>query len=453
MSLPSEPRAIPLIGNLPRYAFDPLGEALRARATHGRVVRYWIRTPKRKLVAWLISAPEHAEQVLVENHRNYRKADTYEALRWALGDGMLTSEGDHWRRQRRIATPAFGRERLRRMIPVAVRHTEVLAARLVALGEADLHREANALALRVLCETIFATSIEQHTEAIGVRLERMIKHAVNRIRIPVPFLHELPLPANRRALRARASMTALVNSMVDEAEAQAFAGEDLISLFMSATDPETGERMSRAQLHDEVLTFLAAGHETTANALAFTLDLLARNPDWQEQAVAEIASVVGGEPLTLERLGNLDLLRRIVDESMRLFPPAWSVERTALQDDSLDGQTVAAGEMVMVSIWALHRNPEVWPDPDRFNPDRFLPAAAEGRHRMAFLPFGLGPRMCIGKHFALLELQAMLATLLPRLSFAPCTDRRIHLEPLVTLRPSKGVPLRVASRSNTGNLA
>lgn len=444
-----EPRAIPLLGNLTRYAFNPLDEALRARREHGRVVRYWIRTPAKQVVAWLLTSPEHAERVLVENHRNYRKADTYESLRWALGDGMLTSEGETWRRQRRIATPAFGRDRLRQMLPVAVRHTSALADRLErAADSADLHSEANALALLVLCETIFSTAIADHTTAIGEHLERMIKHAVDRIRIPVPLLHELPLPANRRARRARASMNALVDRIVTEAERRTPAGDDLISLFLSASDPETGQRMSRLQLRDEVLTFLAAGHETTANGLAFTLHLLARNPLWQERAVEEIRAVVGDGPLTFEHLPRLDLLRRIIDESMRLFPPAWSVERNALGDDHFDDHRVAAGEMVMLSIWAIHRNELHWPDPERFDPDRFLPANSTSRHRMAFLPFGLGPRMCIGKHFALFELQAMLATLLPRLHFSPVTDKPLHLDPLVTLRPRHGVPLRVTRRSS-----
>jgi cytochrome P450 len=242
-------------------------------------------------------------------------------------------------------------------------------------------------------------------------------------------------------------MNALVERMVTEAERTGFAGNDLISLFMAATDPESGERMSRTQLRDEVLTFLAAGHETTANGLAFTLDLLARNPEWQERAVAEIREVVGAAPLTFEQLPRLDLLRRIIDESMRLFPPAWSVERTALEEDHFDGHRVAPGDMVMLSIWATHRNEEHWPDPDRFDPDRFLPANSAGRHRMAFLPFGLGPRMCIGKHFAIFELQAMLATLLPRLHFAPVSDAPLHLDPLVTLRPTNGVPLRISPRT------
>lgn len=444
-----EPRPIPLLGNLPRYAFNPLGEALRARKEHGRVVRYWIRTPSRTVVAWLLTSPEHAEQVLVDNHRNYRKADTYESLRWALGDGMLTAEGDLWRRQRRIATPAFGRDRLRQMLPVAVKHTAALADRLaLAPTTADLHREANALALLVLCETIFSTAIADQTEAIGDHLDRMIRHAVDRIRIPLPLVHELPLPANRRARRARASMNALVERIVTEAERGGFSGNDLISLFMSASDPETGERMSRKQLRDEVLTFLAAGHETTANGLAYTLHLLAQNPHWQEQAVTEIRRVVGDGPLTFDHLPQLDLLRRIIDESMRLFPPAWSVERNALVEDHFDGHRVAPDEMVMLSIWAIHRNEEHWPDPDRFDPDRFLPANSAGRHRMAFLPFGLGPRMCIGKHFALFELQAMLATLLPRLHFGPTAEAPLHLDPLVTLRPRNGVPLRVTPRAN-----
>ena len=443
-----EPRPFPLIGNLSRYAFNPLAESLRARKRHGRVVRYWIRTPARTVVAWLITSPDHAEQLLVERHRSYRKADTYESLRWALGDGMLTAEGELWRRQRRIATPAFGRDRLREMLPVAVRHTAALAERLAgAPRTADLHREANALALLVLCETIFSTAIAHQTAHIGEHLEHMIKHAVDRIRIPIPLLHALPLPANRRARRARSSMNALVERMVTEAERTGFAGNDLISLFMAATDPESGERMSRTQLRDEVLTFLAAGHETTANGLSFTLDLLARNPEWQERAVAEMQAVVGTGPLTFEHLPQLDLLRRIIDESMRLFPPAWSVERTALEEDHFDGHRVAPGDMVMLSIWATHRNEEHWPDPDRFDPDRFLPANSAGRHRMAFLPFGLGPRMCIGKHFALFELQAMLATLLPRLHFASVSNAPLHLDPLVTLRPRHGVPLRVTPRA------
>jgi cytochrome P450 len=179
-----EPRPFPLIGNLSRYAFNPLAESIRARKRHGRVVRYWIRTPAQSVVAWLITSPDHAEQLLVERHRSYRKADTYESLRWALGDGMLTAEGDLWRRQRRIATPAFGRDRLREMLPVAVRHTAALAERLAATpATVDLHREANALALLVLCETIFSTAIAGISAgsvvATGTRLVLSNAHGVS----------------------------------------------------------------------------------------------------------------------------------------------------------------------------------------------------------------------------------------------------------------------------------
>jgi cytochrome P450 len=309
-----------------------------------------------------------------------------------------------------------------------------------------VHREANTLALQVVCETVFSASIREDMPVIGDHLHVLMQHVVDRAVLPLPWLHELPLPRRQRADRALAGMDAIVDRMVAQSESTGFSGDDLISTFMAVRDDETGAPMSRQQLRDEVLTFLAAGHETTANALAFTLECLARYPAWQEALHEELTGQLGDRPVEFDDLQRLDLLRRVIDESMRLYPPAWSVERSAEEPDEIDGYAIARDDLAIVSMWAIHRHPDHWPDPQRFDPDRFTAQASAGRHRAAYLPFGLGPRMCIGKHFALFELQVILATLLRRVRVSPVSPAPPEVEALVTLRPRGGLPLTLSMR-------
>jgi cytochrome P450 len=454
---PGMPRKAPIYAGLP--GVGPLFEMRRdyigfvERATRlGDVVRIELGP----VVAHLLNHPRHVGHVLVEHHKNYAKQTRgYAALRRVLGNGLVTSEGAFWQRQRRIANPAFKRTHLAVFDQTFVRAARDLVERRwagwIARGEPfDVAAEMTRVTLRAVGETLLSTDPSGEADAVGGALGEVLHQSFDRI-TSLAAPDWLPTPANVRFKKARAQLDRIVLGLIADRRRDAAAHDDLLSALVHAKDEETGEAMTDEQLRDEVMTLFLAGHETTANNLAWTFWLLGRNPAVEHKARAELQAVLGDRDATAADLPRLPYLRAVVQESMRLYPPVWILARSAVEPDTIDGYDVPAGSYVFMSAWTLHRRPDFWRDPEAFDPDRWLTddgGEAKLGHRYQYLPFSVGARKCIGDGFAMVEAQLMLATILRRVHLELVPLLKVELEPVITLRPKHGV--QAVARAVTG---
>ena len=436
---------VPILGSLPDVARDPIRLFERAADLGGdaALLRFG---PYRYLV---LHTPEGVRHVLVENAKAYLKSPSYRGLKLVLGNGLVTSEGAFWKRQRKLAQPAFHRERLAALADTMVRGTADMIAQWEREGDMtfDLHDAMMRLTLRIVSRTLFSTDVEGNAGAVGaafkIAIHRANDEATSVLHLPI----WLPLPKNVRFRRALRTLDTLVHRIIADRRAlpESERPEDLLSMFMSARDDEDGAGMSDQQLRDEVMTIVGAGHETTANALAWTFYSLGDHPEIAERVSQEARETLGERAPTVEDLPRLAFTKRVLEEAMRLYPPAWSIERLAAEDDLVHGIRVPKGTVVGIMPWCIHRDPRFWPDPQRFDPDRFLPEAVAARPRYAYLPFGAGPRVCIGNGFAMMETQLLLAMIARRFHFERAPWHRVELDPSVTLRPKDG--LRMVRRT------
>ncbi len=437
---PPGPRGEPLLGNLRALRKDPLTYFPAQVREYGDVVRIRVGP----MYVTLLAHSDPVRYVLQDNARNYNKQTRgFAVIRELLGQGLLTSEGDFWLRQRRLAQPAFHRQRLAGFARTMVDATEDLARALeprIASGQPfDVAEDLTHLTLRIAGLTLFGTDVGDESRAVGEALGRVQTFANSRLTQLIPLPRGLPLPSHRRFARDAGTLDRVVRTIVERRRREGGEHHDLLQMLMDARDEDTGERMSDTQLRDEVMTLLLAGHETTASALAWTVMLLSQNPGVRRELEAELARALAGRAPTVEDLPRLALTRRVVDESMRLYPPAWIFSRAAIQDDIVGGFRVTKGTYVLIVPWVLHRHPKLWENPEAFDPDRFLPEREKERVRFTYFPFGGGPRQCIGNQFALMELVLVLATLLQRVRLDLAPGHSIAPTPAITLRPRPGV--------------
>jgi cytochrome P450 len=423
---------------------DGLGTFVRGMREYGDIVyfRMLIRN------VYLVSAPEGVKHVLVDHTARYSKGTGIKKLgALLLGDGLLTSEGDHWMRQRRLAQPAFHRERLARLAEVMTSATTDMLERWEqrrARGESfDAAADFMALTMSIVSRALFSIDLAEDAAAVGKAMTVALEETNHRILSFVPMPLWVPTATNREYRAAVKALDEVVFKVIYARRKGQSTGADLLQMLMEARDEETGAGMTDRQLRDEVMTLFLAGHETTANALAWTVWLVARHPEVEAKLRAEVAQVLGGRVPEAQDVPRLRYVSQVLDESMRLYPPAWITARECVEPDELMGYHVPRGIIVAMSPYVLHRNPRLWPDPERFDPDRFAPEHAQARPRHAYFPFGAGQRMCIGNNFALMEGALILAMLYQR--FSPKLEDGHPVEPLarVTLRPLHGIRVRV----------
>lgn len=445
--LPPGPEGIPLLGSMVDVHNDVLSLFVRGLHEYGDTARY--RFGPFDFV--VIHRPEDIRTVLLERADDFHKSPSYDGLRLVIGNGLLTSEGEFWRRQRKLMTPAFHHKRLlgfcETMVECASACADGWDAQVRGEGEGvvvDLHEQMLALTFRIVGLTLFSTELSDKAGGMGPALETVLEHAnhvaLSMFLAPPPWV---PTPRNRRFCQAMAIVDDVVLGIIAERRRTGEDTGDLLSMLMAASD-ETGEvRMTDAELRDEVATLVLAGHETTAQALTWTFMLLSRHPEIERRVVAEIREVCGDRPPSFEDLKALAYTGQVIDESMRLYPPAWLFERQAKVDLELGEYFIPAKTLVAVSPWSLHRHPEHWANPEGFDPDRF----ATERPRYTYLPFGGGPRQCVGVNFALYEAKLVLATLLQRFSLTLVPGQNLRPDPAVTLRPSHGMKMGLRRRA------
>ena len=387
------------------------------------------------------------EQVLVTNSQNFTKSQDYRALYVILGEGLLTSEGDMWKRHRKLVQPAFFRERIASYGPLMTEAAERVASEWQHGEVRDMHRDLMRITLEIAARSLFDIEIGGQANAIGTALGIMMEDFMRLTSVHFFLPNWLSIVGPRRFRRALREMESIVYSIVKDKRASGKRSNDLLSLMLEARE-EDGTGLSDKELRDEVMTLLLAGHETTANTLGFTLYLLAQNPEAEARLCAELDEVLGGrtaQPADLHRLPYTDM---VLKESMRLYPPAWAIGRKAIGDFDLLGYQFPRGTNVFMSQWIMHRNPRYFPDPERFDPERWSEQSALHRTlpKFAYLPFGAGPRVCVGASLAITEATLVLATLYQRYRFRLATTEPLQVLPSVTLRPKDGIALRVEKR-------
>lgn len=436
---------LPFLGNLLELRRNPI-DLLGKVAEMGDVVGMRFAHAK----YFLVNSAETVHHVLVDNNKNYTKSPNYKGLKLVLGEGLVTSEGEFWRRQRRLSQPAFHRDRVASFVTAMVDETERMLARWEEhVGEVmDVHAEMMNLTLRIVARTLFSTAVGSEADTIRESLGVALHHANDYAEAVIKPPQWLPTPKNFRFKRSLKTLDSLVFRIIDARRRGENADAmDLLAMLMAAT--EDGRGMTNTQLRDEVMTLVMAGHETTANALAWTFYLLSKDPEVERRLRREVGSAIGDRAPTAEDAPRLKYSTMVVQESMRLFPPVWALERQALEDDVVGGCRVPARSLVALSPYLLHRNRAYWENPEGFDPERFAPDQVEKRPKFAYLPFGGGPRMCIGMGFAMMEAQMILARIAQRYRLELEPGRRVEPEPVVTLRPLGGLWMRVRRQTPT----
>lgn len=435
---------LPFFGNSLQYLRDPLRFLQSMRDIHGDVVRVRLG-PMR---ATLLSHPDLVEDVLVTRNKLWQK-DHYlqTTLRPVLGEGLLSAEGDFWRRQRRLAQPAFHRERIAAYADIMALHASRLVARWRDGDVRDVHKDMMRLTLEIVAETLFGARVGDHAEEVGEALDAVLAVVSDPFELFLPFLKKLPTPQRRRFDRGVAKLDSIIYGMIEQRR-RSGAGEtnDLLSMLLHARD-EDGSRMSDRQLRDECMTLFLAGHETTALNLSWTWLLLSQQPEVDAKLARELDDVLGDRPATFADLPNLTYTGHVIAESLRLYPPAWSMGREAREDVELGGYRIPRGGQVWFCPWAIQRDPRWFDDPETFRPERWEGDLAKTLHRYAYFPFGGGPRFCIGQSFAQMEAVLVLATLARAFRVHVLKRPRAVPEPSVTLRPKHGLRVRLSKRN------
>jgi cytochrome P450 len=424
------------------YARDPLGFLSRCVREYGDVVE--LRFMGQPI--YLLADPGLIEYVLVENNRNFTKTRILKRNRRLLGEGLLISEGEFWRRQRRLAQPAFHRKRV-------AAYGEVMAAFAErSLGAwrdgqtIDVHEEMMHLTLEIVAKCLFDADVGARATDVGKAMKVALEDFSSQrrlLRIP----KGIPTPHNIRFEMAARRLDGVVSAIIENRRKSEEDRGDLLSILMLAED-DCGERMTDKQLRDEVMTLFLAGHETTANALSWTFWLLSLNPEVEHELAEELARVLGGRPPTTSDLPTLPYVECVLKESMRLYPPAWVVGREAIAECEVGGYRMAAGTTALMSQWIVHRDHRYHEDPERFDPDRWTAQYEKALPRFAYFPFGGGPRQCIGASFAMTEACLILAAVAQRFKMELAPGQRVEPYASITLRPEKGIRMTLVERSH-----
>jgi cytochrome P450 len=428
---------------LPYLRKDPLRVYTEAADQYGEFVHMKVGGYH----GYLTCSPDDIKHVLQDNNRNYHKSPLYERLKPGLGTGLLTSEDDFWLRQRRLAQPAFHRQRLAALVATMTETTRPHMDRWQGLADrgdrVDVVTEMMRMTQDIIVRTMFSTDLGADADVVNEAWPIVNEH-IGRNFWSIGLERRLPTARNRRARRALADLDAVVYRIIQARRGGVCPSNgDLLSMLLSARDEETNATMTDRQLRDEVMTILLAGHETTSLALSWVWYLLAVNPDIRTRMAHEVRDVLGGRPPSFDDLERLPFARMVFDETVRLFPPAWGFSRQALSEDRLSGYRIGKGSIVFMIPFVLHRRPSLWPDPERFDPERFSVERAAGRHRFAYIPFGAGPRQCIGNQFAVTEAMIILAMISQRYRLDLVAGHPVEPQALITLRPRYGMQMTV----------
>ena len=434
-----------LLGNLSQMIANPFQALCDWQRDYGDLVSFRLATRQ----FYLFSHPKLFEQALIKQSDVFVKihnAGKPTGLALVLGQGLVTSQGDLWQRQRRLMQPVFQRSNITKLLPLIATAGSNMLDRWRQLGEdaeINLSREMMRLTLEVITQTMFSTSVLDKIEHIAPSLDTLLKYAAKSLLNPLTLPLYVSTPANQEFKRALGIIDEVIYGIIDQRRTASSAHNDLLDMLLKARDDSSGEKMTDRQVRDEVITIFSAGHETTANLLSWTLYLLARHPDVLAKLQGELDGLPQGKIPNAEDLQQLVYTRAVLNESMRFRPPAGILVRKVSRDTEVDGYSLKSGRLVIFSIFNLHHHADFWPQPEQFDPDRFL--TPENR-RFSFMPFGTGERICIANHFALLESQLLLSMIVQHCDLQLLDADEVEIELAVTLRPKGGIPARIKWR-------
>ena len=437
------PKGSLIQGVMAEFNRDTFGFIARCRRDYGDVVRMRFLY----LTAHFVYHPDDIEYVLATNAKNFIKSRSLRTpfFQRLVGNGLLTSEGETWKRQRRLAQPAFHRQRISAYAEVMVDYT----TRMIASwsdGEArDIHRDMMRLTLEIVVKTLFNTEVSGEADRVGQVLSQIAKPFASQATLKWILDNRLPTSTHRRFNRAAREIDQIVYRLIAERQSSGSDQGDLLSMLVAAHD-EDGSQMNDKQLRDEVMTLFLAGHETTALTLSWAWYLLAQNPDVEAKFHAELDEVLGGRLPMVADLARLKFAEMIAKESMRLYPPAYALGREAIEECEIGGYRVPARAQVFMFQWATQRDPRFFVEPEKFWPERWTEEFSNRLPKYAYFPFGGGPRACIGNYFAMMETVLLLATIGQRFRFSLLPNHEVSLMPAMSLRPANGIKVVVRNR-------
>lgn len=439
-SIPRVPQRFPGQALL-AFRQDPIAY-LRAAAQYGDVVRL----PITRQPLYLVNHPDLIKDIFVTHQKQFKKGRGLERAKKLLGDGLLTSEDPYHLRQRRLIQPAFHRQRIAAYAAQMTAYAAKTSAGWNDGETRDMAEEMLHLALAIVGKTLFNAEMEGEAPEIRDALTEVFV-LFHTLMLPLAdLLERLPLPSVRRFARARARLDATIYRLIDERRASGEDAGDLLSMLLLARDEDDGGRMTDEQVRDEALTIFLAGHETTANALAWTWYLLSQNPGSESKFHAELDCVLAGRTPTLDDLPSLPFTRKVLAESLRLYSPAWVIGRRVLSDYQMGEARLKRGDLVLMAQAVMHSDPRFWTDPACFDPDRWTPEAEAARPKFAYFPFGGGPRVCIGEQFAWMEEMLLLAALGQQWKMRLAPGQVVATQPIITLRPKFGMKMILERR-------
>ncbi|HEX8649922.1 MAG TPA: cytochrome P450 [Pyrinomonadaceae bacterium] len=427
-----------LLRMMPEFRKDALQTFMNLWREMGDVFYY-----KGLYTAFQLTHPVHIEHVLQTNQKNYRKGRSFSLFKSSIGEGLLISDGETWLRQRRLAQPAFHRQRIASFAKVMTDATEEMLERWQPIAEQGTPLEINAemmrLTLGIVGRTLFSTDLTNEAEWAGKALSVIREHIMRRMFAVIRLPESLPTPRNRKFREAIRMSDEMIYRAIEDRRRRPGEDNDLLSMLLESYDEESGEHMNDKQLRDEAMTIIGAGYETITQALSWTWYLLSKHPLVERRLRAELLEVLCGRTPTFEDLPKLKYTTMVFEESMRLFPPIYAMSRTAIHDDEIKGFHIPADSEIFLFPYITHRHPDFWENPEGFDPERFSAEKTASRSRYAYFPFGGGPRQCIGNGFAMMEAQMIIATVAQQYSLQLVPGHPVVPEASVTLRPRQGI--------------
>jgi len=438
------PKGLPITGNLLSFRKNPLEFLQRAAREYGDIVH--LRFGPRHL--YLINNPDYIKDILVTKQAHFRKGKGLQVAKAVVGEGILTSEGEHHMRQRRLMQPSFRQNHIKLYADTMVNYGEAMIGQWQNGEERIITKDMMELTLAIITKTMFGTDVKEDADDIGHAIEVGLKYVSRRASSFIDIPQNIPTRSNLEFKEAAQTLDRVIYSIIEERrKSKEPPRDDLLSMLLAARDEEDNTGMTDKQVRDEVMTIFVAGHETTANTLSWTLYLLSQNPKAEEKLWKEIDRVLRGRRVTFEDLPELKYAENIIWEALRLYPAAWAINREAIDEVEIGGYTFKPGETLMMSQYVMHRRPEYFERPDEFHPERFEGNLLKEIPQFAFFPFGGGPRVCIGNHFAIMEATLILVTIAQKFRMRLVVGHHpVEPEPVVTLRPKNGLRMIVEER-------
>ena len=440
------------IGSAKDFAEDTLGFIEKNIPIHGHI--FQLKSIFFKFISHfdrvvVVSDPDLVKHILQTNNKNYVKSYGYRVLKVLLGEGLLTSEGDFWRKQRRLIQPGFHRDRLSSFVKTYADLGQDLVdewSKVPDGTEIDVSKGFMETTLNIVSKAMFSTDVADAMEVVNREFDYANERLIDRIKKPFPLPLWMPLPQIIREKNSYEAIKKVVADIIEKRRVSTEKYDDLLAMLMEIEDADSGEKMSNQQIQDEVITIFLAGHETTAVALTWLAHCMDENPEVVDKLLEEEKRVLDGRKPELADLPKLEYTRMVIDETLRLYPPAWIIGRHALGPDKLGEYDITTDTNCLIPVYYIHRDPEYWEKPEQFIPERFTKEKNQTRHKFVYFPFGGGPRLCIGNNFALMEMQVIVPMVFRAFKLAKSKNFKFKKDPLITMRPEPHMKMVLTKR-------